>query len=155
MVYNYLLYICHTENLNLPAYGIQQTKIVIISDTNAGTIRRQCKYSLAFYLHYLPILYLVCYCDRFSYRIATVANIMSALLGIPLIPISGFIGEFILLPFTSATFHLLLVVICNTLVEDLTIKLIFKYPFKKNFWWLFVANAISVIICAFVPLPKM
>ena len=131
-------------------------------------------------LNYLPILYLVCYCDRFSYRncttakfflntgwinaftIATVANIMSALLGIPLIPISGFIGEFILLPFTSATFHLshwifdyLLVVICNTLVEDLTIKLIFKYPFKKNFWWLFVANAISVIICAFVPLPKM
>lgn len=90
-----------------------------------------------------------------AFTIATVANIMSALLGIPLIPISGFIGEFILLPFTSATFHLLLVVICNTLVEDLTIKLIFKYPFKKNFWWLFVANAISVIICAFVPLPKM
>lgn len=97
-----------------------------------------------------------------AFLIATVANIMSALLGIPLIPISGFIGEFILLPFTSATFHLshwifdyLLVVICNTLVEDLTIKLMFKYPFKKNFWWLFVANAISVIICAFVPLPNM
>lgn len=97
-----------------------------------------------------------------AFIIATVSNIISALFGIPLIPISGFIGEFILLPFTSATFHLshwifdyLLVVICNTLVEDLTIKLIFKYPFKKNFWWLFVANAISVIICAFVPLPKM
>lgn len=94
--------------------------------------------------------------------VITVANIISALIGIPVIPISGFIGEFILLPFSSATFHLshwifdyLLVVLSNTLVEDLTIKLIFKYHFKKNFWWLFVANAISVIICAFVPLPNV
>jgi len=97
-----------------------------------------------------------------SVVIVIVINAISAILGIYLIPISGIIGELILFPFSSGTFHLshwvlayLLAVFSNACVEGLALKLCFKYPFKKNYWWLMGANAVSVLICAFVPLPEI
>lgn len=77
-------------------------------------------------------------------------NLVSTLLGIILIPISGLFAE--LLPFN--TFHwthwllsYLLAIVINTLLEGLIIKLILKLKFKNIILWLFAANAISILIC--------
>ena len=85
-------------------------------------------------------------------------NLISALLGIFLIPISGITVEFMTLPFGSGTIdlsHWILdyaaAVLCNVIVEGLALKWIFKYSFLQNLWWLLCANAISVVICVFVP----
>ena len=93
-----------------------------------------------------------------SVLISAIMNAVSALAGIALIPISGIIGEFIMLPvdlvLKLGTFHIthwimayIMVVICNTVIEGLVVKL-FKLPFKKSLPWLAAANAISVIVCA-------
>ena len=88
-----------------------------------------------------------------SLGIMFVVNAISALIGLIFIPLSGIIVEILTLPFGGGTFHIshwildyLMVVVVNTLIEGLSLKWIFKYQFKKNFWWLFGANAISVII---------
>lgn len=86
--------------------------------------------------------------------ISFVMNVISALAGLILIPVSGIIGELILLPFGGGTFALshwilsyILAVFSNVMLEGLSIRYIFKL--KKVFWWLLLANAISVIICIF------
>ena len=86
--------------------------------------------------------------------IAFVMNLVSAVLGVLGIPISGLIVEILLIPFDTGTFHIthwlasyLFAILLNVAVEGLTVKIIFKHKFKKMFWWLFVANAISVFIC--------
>lgn len=83
-----------------------------------------------------------------------VANSISALVGLLLIPISGIVIEILTIPFRTGTFDIshwildyICVVLANTCVEGLSLKWIFKHPFKSNFWWLFFANLISVIIC--------
>lgn len=83
-----------------------------------------------------------------------VANLISAILGLLLVPISGILIELLTLPFGGGTFHLshwildyFCLVVVNTCVELLALKWIFKYPFKSNFLWLFCANLISVVIC--------
>lgn len=88
-----------------------------------------------------------------STLIMFVVNVVSALLGLFLIPISGILVELLTIPFGGGTFDLshwiidyLCAVIINTCVELLALKWIFKYPFKPNFWWLFGANLISVIV---------
>lgn len=90
--------------------------------------------------------------------ITAVMNAVSALVGWVLIPVSGILTEFLLFPFEQATFHLshwivdyVFVALVNTCVEGLSMKLIFKYSFKRVFWWLFAANAVSVIISVLVP----
>ena len=82
------------------------------------------------------------------------ANAISALIGFILIPVSGIFVEILLHPFGGGTFHLshwiidyIVAALANTLVEGMALKLIFKYPFKPLFWWLFVANLLSIIIC--------
>lgn len=94
-----------------------------------------------------------------STLIMIVANLISALLGLILIPVSGILVELLTIPFGGGTFQLshwildyLCTVIINTCVELLALKWIFKYPFKPNFWWLFGANLITVIICLLLPL---
>ncbi len=89
-----------------------------------------------------------------SVLIAFVMNLVSTVLGIVLIPLSGFMGEFLMIPFDTATFHLshwifsyVLAMLSNVLVEGLCVKIIFKYKFSKMFWWLCAANAITIIIC--------
>ena len=89
-----------------------------------------------------------------SALIAFVMNLVSTILGVVAIPLSGFIGEVLMIPFGTGTFHpthwlmsYVFAILSNVLIEGLTIKIIFRKEFKKMFWWLCVANAISVIIC--------
>ncbi len=89
-----------------------------------------------------------------SALIAFVMNLVSTILGVVAIPLSGFIGEILMIPFGTGTFHpthwlmsYVFVILSNVLIEGLTVKFIFKHKLKKMFWWLCVANAISVIIC--------
>lgn len=91
---------------------------------------------------------------RRSIFIMFVANAISALLGLLLIPVSGIVVELLTLPFGGGTFQLshwildyLCVVLANTIVEGMSLKRIFKLKFKSNFLWLFCANLISVILC--------
>ena len=83
-----------------------------------------------------------------------VMNLITCLLGIIITPISGLLLEFILYPVNKATFHwthwfasYLAVIVINTLIEGLVVKLTLKKAYKKIFWWLFCANAISILIC--------
>lgn len=85
-------------------------------------------------------------------------NAISALIGIILIPASGILVELLLAPFGGGTFQLshwvcayLLAIVSNTCIEGLAMKWIFKFQFNKVFWWLLGANALSVILCCFVP----
>lgn len=85
-----------------------------------------------------------------------VMNLITSLLGIVFIPISGLLLEFVMYPVNRATFHwthwvasYLVIVIMNTLIEGLVIKLMLKKEFKKIFWWLLGANTLSVLICVF------
>lgn len=89
-----------------------------------------------------------------SVLITFVMNIISAVVGFVLIPVSGLIGEIMLIPFGKGTFHIshwimsyILAILSNVFIEGLSIKYIYKYSFKKMFWWLCVANAISIVIC--------
>ena len=87
-----------------------------------------------------------------------VMNAVSALVGWILIPISGILTEILLLPFDQGTFHLshwivdyVFVALVNTCIEGLSMKWIFKYSFKRVFWWLFTANALSVALSVLFP----
>jgi hypothetical protein len=101
-----------------------------------------------------------------SALMAIIINLISTLIGIIAIPLSGIIGEFIFIPidllFKLGSFHIshwilafLLTVLCNTVIEALTLKIIFKKIFKNIFLWLFIANSISVIICAIKMSPRI
>lgn len=96
---------------------------------------------------------------RKSAVIAISMNAISAFVGLLLIPASGIIVEFITIPLGGGTFQLthwildyIVAVLCNVLIEGLTLKWIFKYSFKQNFWWLLGAKAISVLIYVFNPI---
>lgn len=89
-----------------------------------------------------------------SFLIILTVNTISALLGFILIPASGIVVELLTIPVGGGTFsvsHWILdyiaAVLTNTYIEGLAMKLIFKYNFKPNFWWLAGANAVSVVIC--------
>ncbi len=89
-----------------------------------------------------------------SVLIAFVMNLVSTVLGVVAIPLSGLIGEVFMIPFGTGTFHpthwlmsYVFAILSNVLIEGLTVKLIFKYRFKKMFWWLCAVNAISIIVC--------
>ena len=88
--------------------------------------------------------------------VAVVMNLITCLLGIVIIPISGLLIEFIMYPFSPATFHwshwlvsYLVIVLVNTLIEGLVVKFGLKQSYKSVFWWLFAANTISVLLCIF------
>ncbi len=90
-----------------------------------------------------------------SALISLVMNVISAAVGFLLIPISGLVTELLLAPFDGGTFQLshwivsyVFAVLCNVLIEGLSIKWIFKI--RKSFWWLFSANAISVVLCILI-----
>ena len=96
-----------------------------------------------------------------SLIITIVINIISTLIGIIAIPLVGIFGELILIPFDSIfntyTFHIshwifayMLIILLNTSIETLFIKIIFKKVFKDVFLWLLFANIFSVILSVFV-----
>ncbi len=93
--------------------------------------------------------------------IAITMNLITTVLGIILIPLSGLGSEFVFDfvfhaydKFGIGTFHwshwlaaYLLVILINTLIEGLFIKSMLQLKFKQIFWWLLIANAISVFLC--------
>ncbi len=88
-------------------------------------------------------------------------NLITTVLGIIFIPLSGLGSEFVFDfvfhaydKFGIGTFHwshwlaaCLLVIFINTVIEGLFIKLTLKIKILKTFWWLLIANAVSVFIC--------
>ena len=88
-------------------------------------------------------------------------NLITTILGMIFIPLSGLGSEFVFDfvfhaydKFGIGTFHwshwlaaYLLVILINTVIEGLFIKLTLKIKLLKTFWWLMIANAISVFIC--------
>lgn len=82
--------------------------------------------------------------------VTVIMNLVSSFLGYIPILIWGISSEFLLFN----TFHwthwvaaYLFAIFVNTLIESLVIKLILKLKFKNIFWWLFIANVISVLMC--------
>lgn len=88
-------------------------------------------------------------------------NLITTLLGMIFIPLSGLGSEFVFDfvfhaydKFGIGTFHwshwlasYLLVILINTFIEGLFIKLTLKIKLLKTFWWLLTANSISVFLC--------
>jgi hypothetical protein len=88
-------------------------------------------------------------------------NLITTILGMIFIPLSGLGSEFVFDfvfhaydKFGIGTFHwshwlaaYLLVIFINTVTEGLFIKLTLKIKILKTFWWLLIANAMSVFIC--------
>ncbi len=105
----------------------------------------------------IEIVFVKCFLKESYFKSALIAfimNLTSTILGVIIIPLSGFIGELLMIPFGTGTFHpthwlmsYVFAVLSNVLIEGLTIKIIFKQKFKKLFWWLCAANAFSVTIC--------
>jgi hypothetical protein len=110
-------------------------------------------------------LFFVKYFAKLNWKKASIItilmNLITTILGIILIPLSGLGAEFVFDfvfhaydKFGIGTFHwshwlvsYLLVIIINTIIEGLFIKLTLKQKFKQIFWWLFTANGISVLFC--------
>jgi len=105
----------------------------------------------------IEIVFVKCFLKETYWKsifIAFIMNLVSAVIGVVAIPLSGFIGEILMIPFGTGTFHpthwlvsYFFAILSNVLVEGMTVKFVFKHNFKKMFWWLCVANAVSVIIC--------
>ena len=88
-------------------------------------------------------------------------NLITTMLGIILIPLSGLCSEmafdFVFHAYDKfgiGTFHwshwfvsYLLVIFINTFTEGLYIKLTLKFKLKQIFGWLLTANGISVLFC--------
>lgn len=86
-------------------------------------------------------------------------NVASAVLGMFFIPFTGLVAALLygLMPFAGGTFDwivwgmsYILAVLSNVVIEGLFLKLVFKLEFKKNFRWILVANALSVILAILV-----
>ena len=110
-------------------------------------------------------LFFVKYFTRVSWKKASIVtflmNLITTIFGMIFIPLSGLGSEFIFDfvfhgydKFGIGTFHwshwltaYLLVIVINTLIEGLFIKVTLKIKLLKTFWWLMIANAISVFIC--------
>lgn len=110
-------------------------------------------------------LFFVKYFAKVNWQKASIVtflmNLITTILGMIFIPLSGLGSEFIFDfvfhaydKFGIGTFHwshwlaaYLLVIFINTFIEGLVIKLTLKIKILKTFWWLLIANAISVFIC--------
>ena len=110
-------------------------------------------------------LFFVKYFTKVSWKKASIVtflmNLITTVLGMIFIPISGLGTEFIFDfvfhaydKFGIGTFHwshwltaYLLVILINTLIESLFIKFTLKIKLTKIFWWLLIANSISVFLC--------
>ena len=93
--------------------------------------------------------------------VTVLMNLITTILGIIFIPLSGLGSEFVFDfvfhaydKFGIGSFHwshwltsYLLIIFINTFIEGLFIKLMLKLKLKKIFWWLLIANSISVLIC--------
>lgn len=92
----------------------------------------------------------------YTTKILLVANLVSTLLGVALIPLSGLLWELLITPlhliFHIGTFHpvgwvgtIVFAALANTIVEGASLRVFFKIRFsKKVFRLLLIANLISV-----------
>ncbi len=85
--------------------------------------------------------------------VSVVMNLATGIIGNIIIAIGG-LGVAMLMAFVP-TFHIVVwiatyffAVIINTIIESIIIQLMLKLNFKKTYKWVFVANAISIIMCA-------
>ena len=110
-------------------------------------------------------LFFVKYFTKAGWKKASIVtflmNLITTILGMIFIPISGLGSEFIFDfvfhaydKFGIGTFHwshwlasYLLVILINTLIEGLFLKLTLKIKLTKTFWWLLIANSISIFAC--------
>ena len=110
-------------------------------------------------------LFFVKYCTKVDWKKASIVtilmNLITTILGIIFIPLSGLGAEFVFDfvfhaydKFGIGSFHwshwltaYLLVIFINTFIECMFIKLTLKLTLKKIFWWLLIANSLSVFIC--------
>ena len=93
--------------------------------------------------------------------ISLLMNIVTTILGIVLIPLSGLFSELVFDAvfhvydkFGIGTFHwshwlvsYLSVILLNTFIEGICVKIALNLRIKQTFMWLLAANAISVLIC--------
>lgn len=96
-----------------------------------------------------------------SVIITVLMNLITTILGVILIPIAGlgseFFFDFVLHAYDKfgiGTFHwshwlasYILAILINTIIEGLFIKSTLKLKLKQTFWWLLIANSISVLFC--------
>jgi hypothetical protein len=110
-------------------------------------------------------LFFVKYFTKVDWKKASIItflmNLITTVLGMIFIPISGLGSEFVFDfvfhaydKFGIGTFHwshwlaaYLLVILINTFIEGLFIKLTLRIKLLKTFWWLLIANSISVFLC--------
>ncbi|MBR2916701.1 MAG: hypothetical protein IKC07_03785 [Clostridia bacterium] len=100
-----------------------------------------------------------------SAAMAFLMNLTSAVIGLFLIPLSGFITAIAVGPFDVLfnkipvqnfygiflwAISYIVTILCNVLIEGLTLKFVFKKSFKKNFWWLTIANSLSVLLAILI-----
>jgi len=95
--------------------------------------------------------------------ISVIMNLVSTLLGIILLPAIGFVGVILLgflaeiIPALGNTFDLpvwifsyILAILTNVVIEGYTTQFTARIPFKNMFWWMLLANTLSVAVCVAV-----
>lgn len=89
-----------------------------------------------------------------SSAISLVMNLVTSILGFVTLHIISLIVEVLFIAIPVGTFHVshwianfLLIVFSYAALEGVTIKIAFKYKFKKTYLWLCLVNAVSFIIC--------
>ena len=93
--------------------------------------------------------------------ITILMNLITTIIGTILIPISGLCSEFIFDfvfhaydKFGIGTFHwshwlisYILIILINTFIESLCIKIALELKMSNILWWMLIANSISVFVC--------
>ena len=110
------------------------------------------------------------YCTKIKWlkavAVAFLMNLVTSVIGLYTNTFSGLFLELILhyvFGYDSPTFnwdhwilHYTTIIFINTLIEGGVVRLTLKLKLKNTFWWLFLANTISVMLCAiyihFVPI---
>ena len=114
-------------------------------------------------------IFFVKYCTKIKWlkaiAVAFLMNLVTSVIGLYTNTFSGLFLELILyyVGYHSPTFnwdhwilHYTTIIFINTLIEGVVVRLTLKLKLKNTFWWLFLANTISVMLCAiyihFVPI---
>ena len=106
-------------------------------------------------------IFFVKYCTKIKWlkaiAVAFLMNLVTSMVGLYTNTFSGLFLELILnyVDYHSPTFnwdhwilHYTTIIFINTLIEGVVVRLTLKLKLKNTFWWLFLANTISVMLCA-------
>ena len=111
-------------------------------------------------------IFFVKYCTKIKWlkaiAVAFLMNLVTSVIGLYTNALSGFILDLILYygigyhsrfwPFPEFgldhwILHYTTIIFINTLIEGGVVRLTLKLKLKNTFWWLFLANTISVMLC--------